>query len=455
MTKARNLVRVCSIMIFKFILYTFAGTKLLNANMKYLFVIFCLIASKFTNGQQITTVFDHTVIEENFESINKTWPQIFNTENIALSQPGHYEMRRINNESGNYIFPSVDNEPKAYEVLLNLAFTKNNQKNSTAGILLNSNQENGTGILFELRNDRSYRISNISENGTTYYTNAQEDGWVKDKPKVAKKNNIIRILTHRKKYDVYFNDNFIYTFTELSNEGGKIGLYIGPNSHAYYYSFVLKVKSQQLLNDNPEKMDGSNEKMMQDLVTKIKLQQNEIDRLKGMRLNDSKNIAENKALQNTNDQLQGNINGLNQIIDSLNKDNSSLNYFKNSIVNAPEGETILALSKMVQILRTDKIELTRQLDSSKLIHEQDKINLSAELNNNKELQQKINQLNNQIQFLIRQMDWMNKKLKSDSTHIIDTLRIKGQGFILPQTPMNKHQPLHLKIWDNLPEIKQG
>ena len=31
-----------------------------------------------------------------------------------------------------------------------------------------------------------------------------------------------------------------------------------------------------------------------------------------MRLNDSKNIAENKALQNTNDQLQGNINGLNQ-----------------------------------------------------------------------------------------------------------------------------------------------
>ena len=113
----------------------------------------------------------------------------------------------------------------------------------------------------------------------------------------------------------------------------------------------------------------------------------------------------------------------------MNKDNSSLNYFKNSIVNAPEGETILALSKMVQILRTDKIELTRQLDSSKLIHEQDKINLSAELNNNKELQQKINQLNNQIQFLIRQMDWMNKKLKSDSTHIIDTLRIKGQGFI--------------------------
>ena len=59
------------------------------------------------------------------------------------------------------------------------------------------------------------------------------------------------------------------------------------------------------------------------------------------------------------------------------------------------------------------------------------------------LNKQIKSLGSQIQFLIRQMDWMNKKLQSDSTHIIDTLRDKGQGYILPPRKLFKLPKMHL------------
>lgn len=395
--------------------------------MKYLFVLFGLLTSYFTNGQQIDVNFDFVVMEERFESINNTWPQIFNTENIALSQPGHYEMRRTNNESGNYVFPKIDKDLTAYEVLLNLEFTKNNSKGSRAGILVMSNEEKGTGILLELRRNRSYRISKTGEAKDFYYTNADGDGWVTDKNLVKKKKNIIKIKSYQRKYDIYFNDLFVYTFTEIAFRSGKFALFIGPNSHAYYNSFVLKTFPPNFDAKEITNTDKLNTEIA-DLKTKLKLQQNEIDRLTGMQENNGKNINEIKELNKEQYDLKQSIHNKNYVIDSLEKINRSLAFFKSSIETAPEGGAVSALSIKLEDLRQEKISLHQQLENYKIDLGNSNAANQQLKNEKKALESQVTLLESKINFLIRQIDWMNQKLQSDSNHFIDTVRNTGTGF---------------------------
>lgn len=390
--------------------------------MRYLFLICGWSLSFFSNAQLVNQIFDQIVVEERFTSLDKKWPQIFNTENLAISQPGGYEIRRNNEQSGNYIFPKLEKSFKSFELIYSLKFHKTAANEASAGVLIMANKEAGTGILVETNKLRGYRISKTLANGESfYYTNEEEDGWIKNKKALGKKTNIIKIRTHEKKYDFYVNDEFIYSFTEFEYNGGNIGIYIGPKSHCFLESFVIFTSSTTLVSDTTI----ADNNQVSSLKTQLRIKQTEIDRLKAMQVNDQQNIQEIKSLESKIDLLNNTISSQKLDIDSLEKNNKSLNYFKQSVTLNNGDISIESLYSKLEQLRQDSISLEEKISRSNDVN----IQQSEEI---KRLEKQYTELKflktSEINFLIRQIDFLTQNLKSDSMYIIDTIN-KGQGFL--------------------------
>jgi len=392
--------------------------------MRLLFILIGLMLSQFTNGQQITKKFDHTLMEENFSTMSSTWPQTFTTDNIAITQDGKYEMKRINETTGNYIFPKI--EPQTNYELITLFEFVGKSKNQRVGVLLSGQEASNGGILIEINNKRSYRVSKLG--GTkSYYTGTPEtDGWIKDKDILNKKKNILQVKCYQRVYDLYFNNKFIYSFTEIEYAKGSLGLFIGSLSHAYCKSFVIKT-DPPIIN-----MDKSEQDILTDQITKLKEDNKqksmELERLKAMKANDESNIAAIKALENKNLKLQDEINSLNSKIGKLNDSILGLELFKKTVQSGTEGDAVNVLSTKLETNRQTLNATTEQLNDTKigLKNANSTINyLSSEL---AKLRDSDSILRKKVLFMTRQIDWMTQKMQSDTSLFRDSLD-DGTGFI--------------------------
>lgn len=407
--------------------------------MRYLFLICGCLLSFFSNGQTVNQSFDQIVIEERFYELNKKWPQILNTENLAITQPGSYEMRRRNGTTGNYLFPDFDKEFGSFELIYTLQFHKNAEKNATSGVLIMADENIGTGILFEISKDRKYRISRTNSQGeSTYYSNEENKGWVLDKRNIGKKSTIIKIRTHEKKYDLYFNDNFIYSFTEFEFNSGSIGFYIGPNSHCYIKSLVISTAATK---QSDSAQSFANLDQVASLKVQLRMKQTEIDRLKAMQANDQKNIEEIKELNQKNRNLRTIIDEQQKVIDSLTKMNTDLIYFKKAITLSNGDVSIESLYSQLAKLRKDSTLLEQKIKEEKNSKQKIEEQLALSETSYQLLQKKNTE---QIRFLIRQIDFLTQKLKSDSMHLIDTILLNGQGMMMHRELIPKYKQTTIK-----------
>jgi len=396
--------------------------------MRLLFILIGLLLSQFTNGQQINKKFDHTLVEENFANMSNTWPQTFTTDNIAITQDGKYEMKRINESSGNYIFPKI--EPQTSFELITFFEFVGKTKNQRVGVLLAGQESSNGGILIEINNNRSFRVSKLGITKNYYTGTPENDGWVKDKESLNKKKNIVQVKCYQRVYDLYFNNKFVYSFTEIEYAKGSLALFIGSLSHAYCKSFVLKTDPPLLA------IDKSEQEVLTDQITKLKEENKqkaiEIERLKAMKANDESNIAAIKTLENKNLKLQEYINELNAKIGTLNDSIVGLQLFKKTVQSGVDGDAVNVLSNKLETNRQLLNTTTEQLNNTKigLKNANSTIDfLSAELtqlrNNDSLLQKK-------LLFMTRQIDWMTKKMQSDTGLFKDSLD-NGTGFLLPKT----------------------
>ena len=402
--------------------------------MKYFFLICGLTLSFFTNGQLVNSTFDKIVIEENFSYLNKNWPYIFNTENLTIMQPGHYEMMRKNQKTGNYIFPKFGKQFNSFELMYAVSFSKKTHKEASSGVLLMAKEE--VGILVEVNNNSSYRVQKVSSSEENIlYTNSEGDGWVKNKKAFNKNINILKVRTAGKKYDIYINDNFLYSFTELSLNSGNIGVYIGPNSHAYIKSFVLKTSSEVSEVKEAKPSDSP------EMKVQLRIKQAEIDRLKAMLDNNSKNVRENMELQSQIEQLNLLIERKNKYIDSVENINAELSYFKKAIGDRINGTSIDGVYEKIKDLRRDSAALSQNLNIVKESNANKQKEL-GDLRNKYEVLKKRNEA--EIQFLLRQIDWINQKFGTDSIGKIDSLRSMGTGYLYPDRRPFKFKNIQLK-----------
>jgi len=392
--------------------------------MRLIFLIIGLLVSFFTKGQQITKVYEYVMLEEAFSSINETWPQVFNTENLAITQANKYELRRLNTNSGNFFFPKI--KPLInFSITTSLSFDKSANKNSSLGILMLGQEDGKGGVLIEINKQKSFRISKLNGDKFYYTNNNLDNGWVKESKIIKTSKNILKIKAFNRTYDLFINDKFVFTFTEIEYDKGTFALFIGPLSHGYCNSFVLRT-------DPPISFGEENtgiEKLEAQIIA-LKRESNsknqEIDRLKAMQLNEKDNKDEINKLSEINKQLNNSIDLINKQADSLEDLIEGYKNFKNTIINGQDGEAVQTLSSKLEenreLFERNKIKFDSLYDLDKA--QKDQIKRLSIINEDLNIKDSLNL--DELIYLRKQINWIIKNCNKDSFNFLDS--INGTGF---------------------------
>ena len=96
-------------------------------------------------------------------------------------------------------------------------------------------QEDASGaFVFELNQKGQYRLKQLVGLSFKLLTGEMKSGgWVdSDALKKTGEYNLIEIKTSKRNYDIYVNEKYLLSFTEIAYKSGDIGISIGPATKA-------------------------------------------------------------------------------------------------------------------------------------------------------------------------------------------------------------------------------
>lgn len=232
--------------------------------MRKLFVLWLCGQGIFAFGQEVNKEFTKLLLNEQFDNVDKTWNTTFNADNLFIGQNGYYELYRLSSKSGYYVIANNAEEYSAFQLDLHLVFGDHKNKRQSAGVLMMAQSESSGGISVEINQKKEYRIVRVYKDKQVPLSGTGA-GWRKAPAALTKGENTITVKTYDKVYDLYFNGNYIQSFTDIELNKGKLGLYIGPDSKARFdYLKVLGEDKKELA-----QMDVTNSKSEEESFTQI------------------------------------------------------------------------------------------------------------------------------------------------------------------------------------------
>jgi hypothetical protein len=337
--------------------------KKASAKMKNLFLFLSCICSFYAFGQEVNKEYKKLVLNEQFETTDR-WNTTFNSDNLFLGQNGFYELYRRSKKSGYFILPELTEEYGSFQVETQMVFGNHDNKKQSAGLLLMAKSETSGGILVEINQKKEYRIVRVFKDKQVAI-NASGSGWKKASNTITKGENSIIVKTYNKVYDLYINQVFMTSFTDIELNKGKIGLFIGPDSKAKFDLLTIHIEDKVELKDIDNTNVKEEEKAFTQIIIKLKDQllrkDKELDELKtklklcennstglGTRLNDTAVINSRNRLLMKVDILEDELDELRFKLVKLEEENNKLKEFKSGIEKGDEnGDIIINLTNMV------------------------------------------------------------------------------------------------------------
>lgn len=213
-------------------------------------IILLMLFTVFYRGQtqQVTKEFNRILVDDEFARIDGKWNQQSNADNLFIGSTEGFETWRRNSKSGFFIFPEKQTEYSVFEITVSFTFDPKGSSNQSAGLVLQA-QPDGTGALIvELNRKRQFRIRRTVANTLVSIT-GEGEGWLKGKKYISTGANTVMIRTYDKIYDLYINDQYVRSFTEIEYAKGWLGLFIGPGSKAVFKRFTVKTDDDHV---NPD-----------------------------------------------------------------------------------------------------------------------------------------------------------------------------------------------------------
>lgn len=343
--------------------------------------------------QQVTKEFNRLLVDEDFTNLNNKWDQQSNSDNSFIGLTQGFQTWRKNEKSGFFIFPQKKQEYSVFETSVNFTFNSKGGKNQSAGLVLQA-QDDGTGaVLIEINKKKQYRIMRAFNNRLVPIS-GEGDGWMKGKKAITSSENTVMLRTYDKIYDLYINDKYITSFTEIEYSRGQIGLYIGANSMAVFHRFIVKTDDDHVGDDSPKPGSIDEEKTLSQVIVKLKETINKKDKrileleneVRGM---NGRSIADSNILRQKAD-LENRLIACNRELETLKSENYILNSklkeleeFKRLITQNENGDIIINLSnltaeqkKQIEGLQSQVKQLNSILEQTK----QEKADLQNLLN---------------------------------------------------------------------------
>ena len=405
----------------------------LTAKMKKIFVLTVSMSIFYLGvAQSISKVFRTVQWEENFKSINGVWSQTSTAQNAFLQTEEGYNIWRKNETNGFVLLPQRDETYDFFETSVSFELDKKQGKKQHAGVVMQA-QEGGTGaIIVELNRRKQYRIRRVTNNRYVNITEGK-DGWIKNKSINSKSDFVLKVVTKDRLYDVYVNDKFITTFTEVEYTQGSIGLYVGESSRAIFKQLIIKSdeESDNFLNTGPaltqqEILTQSIIKLRETINKKdqqIARLENEVRQGKGAMSQDSATMASLSELRNNARKQSSEISSLQTQNEALMQQVKNLQAFKNEIKASESGDIIINFTNLTtslkQKLEAQENTIRLQTEAIEKLknenYQQSRTITAAELQNTRNLQtiERLQQKINETDSTRAEMEYQNTNMRKE------------------------------------------
>lgn len=354
--------------------------------MRILTFLLIISLSHFTRGQNITTKFKDTVVFDDFSTNRYNLPQKYNSLELTIVEDGTYRMKRLNDEGKSIAYIKQEKPIFGYEVAADLTIAKESGKDATAGLVLNGQTSRGGGIFIEVSNKKQFKVYKVSGSQVRLLSGtALNGGWLKTKHLKKKKSNNLRVRFEDGYYDIFLNQQYVYTVYETQFKSGKVGFWCGALTTISVDNLLLKTDKDKLPkladeNINPKKESGVTDPAFQEVIllfkTKIDKQQVEIAKLerevnkcKSMLNYDTTLVERASRLSTENQLLSFKLDSASKELRISKKRLVYLESLKEDIEAGTNGDLVLNLTT---ILANVKGDFTKLKNESKVIEAQNK-----------------------------------------------------------------------------------
>jgi uncharacterized small protein (DUF1192 family) len=334
------------------------------------------------HGQTVTEKFDKLDLSENFDTSSGLWTFMANNENLFLVQEGEYILNRKSTEKPFAIIANYDYQEPAFKLVASIKIERATDQNGSIGVIFMAQNDGKGGFVFEINIMKQYRLRQITATGTYKYLtgDAKNGGWIKSNLISELNNyNLIEIKTANRNYDLFINNTFVLSFSELAYKTGRFGLIVGPGSRAkidFLYLFSSsKFSDKVTLNENGETGKSISGEAGPDIIelaesiiklkTQINRLQSENDEVKksleAMKAADQEDENDRKAKEKALAEYQKKLVQKDNTIDSLQKVNKGLLKYKEMVAGNENADLVISLSKAMKTEKEKNKVLTDSL----------------------------------------------------------------------------------------------
>ncbi|MFI5220199.1 MAG: hypothetical protein ACHQNT_12000, partial [Bacteroidia bacterium] len=336
----------------------------INTLRRFVILFFLLLASFISRAQLVEDKFDIMNMSENFDSINSYWTTLANAENLFIVQEGEYIMNRKSMVSPYAIIADYNQSLTAFRLVTSIKLEKSVNDEGSIGIIFMAQPDGKGGFIFEINKLKQFRVRQIA--GATYTNITGEPksgGWVSSKfINETYSYNLVEIKTSNRNYDIYLNNSYLISFSEIAYKTGRMGIVIGPGTKGkidFMYLFSSSkeqsfasgdstlANTSQLKENSPDIID------LAESIIKLKTQINKLteqnddlrNTIDAMKSDDDEIENQKKKYEKNIKELQVLNSNSSASFDSLLKVNKELLKYKELVAGNENSDLIISLSK--------------------------------------------------------------------------------------------------------------
>lgn len=225
-----------------------------------IFILLIYLTKTSSYAQLVPENFAENIFSDNFESDKGIWKIMSNADNLFLIQDGKYLLQRKHTKSAYSVFPKWENPASSYEITINIILESTEGPESGAGLIFMAQADGSGAFVFEINANKQYRLKQlVGVNYRLLTGTLKSNGWM-DSPILngANQTNLIQVKISNRNYDIYINQNYIISFTELAYKTGNIGISAGPSSKFMIDQISVYSNSNTTKNDELNKPGSTN-----------------------------------------------------------------------------------------------------------------------------------------------------------------------------------------------------
>jgi hypothetical protein len=206
------------------------------------FFISLILTSHVASSQLIKEEFNDVVFSDQFDGDREQWRNMSTSDNLFMTQEGEYLLRRKNVSNGYSIFPKWKDTLTSFSLSASMKIEESKSEESAIGLIFMAQEDASGAFVFELNAKGQYRLKQLVGLSFKLLTgDVKSSGWVEtDALKKTGEYNTVEIKSSKRNYDIYVNEKYLLSFTEIAYKSGDIGISIGPATKARIDYIVVK-----------------------------------------------------------------------------------------------------------------------------------------------------------------------------------------------------------------------